>query len=130
MKIKLNKLSMTIALAAILILTMAACSKSNNSDNNTPTTSPTNQSQEQQPEVTLNPDEPAWKLDTSPVDLTWFVGANWYPHSWGESLASQYVTEKTGVNVTIEVPSGEDRKSTRLNSSHVKISYAVFCLKK
>src|SRR5690606_41590765 len=23
---------------------------------------------------------------------------------------------------------GEDRKSTRLNSSHVKISYAVFCL--
>src|SRR5690606_40156316 len=27
-------------------------------------------------------------------------------------------------------PVGEDRKSTRLNSSHVKISYAVFCLKK
>src|SRR5690606_41906829 len=26
--------------------------------------------------------------------------------------------------------SREDRKSTRLNSSHVKISYAVFCLKK
>src|SRR5690606_40935349 len=29
------------------------------------------------------------------------------------------------------VPQGRlDRKSTRLNSSHVKISYAVFCLKK
>src|SRR3989442_4608415 len=26
--------------------------------------------------------------------------------------------------------SGLDRKSTRLNSSHVRISYAVFCLKK
>src|SRR5204862_7067868 len=26
--------------------------------------------------------------------------------------------------------SHEDRKSTRLNSSHVEISYAVFCLKK
>src|SRR5436305_10748833 len=25
---------------------------------------------------------------------------------------------------------GADRKSTRLNSSHVRISYAVFCLKK
>src|SRR5699024_11246113 len=25
---------------------------------------------------------------------------------------------------------GQDRKSTRLNSSHVSISYAVFCLKK
>src|SRR5438552_9096241 len=27
-------------------------------------------------------------------------------------------------------PGGEDRKSTRLNSSHQIISYAVFCLKK
>src|SRR5207253_10563130 len=28
------------------------------------------------------------------------------------------------------VPASTDRKSTRLNSSHVAISYAVFCLKK
>src|SRR5690606_40760693 len=28
------------------------------------------------------------------------------------------------------LPQSPDRKSTRLNSSHVKISYAVFCLKK
>src|SRR5690349_22078860 len=34
-----------------------------------------------------------------------------------------------GVEVD-DVPCGEDRKSTRLNSSHVEISYAVFCLKK
>src|SRR5438874_8680183 len=30
----------------------------------------------------------------------------------------------------VEFRSVEDRKSTRLNSSHVEISYAVFCLKK
>src|SRR5690606_40277886 len=37
---------------------------------------------------------------------------------------------KTGeVTVTLN-KKGADRKSTRLNSSHVKISYAVFCLKK
>ena len=30
----------------------------------------------------------------------------------------------------VEGPLGEDRKSTRLNSSHRCISYAVFCLKK
>src|SRR5690554_7281361 len=29
-----------------------------------------------------------------------------------------------------EVARALDRKSTRLNSSHVRISYAVFCLKK
>src|SRR5690606_41762837 len=33
-----------------------------------------------------------------------------------------------GIAAPSKVP--EDRKSTRLNSSHVKISYAVFCLKK
>src|SRR5207253_7603372 len=30
----------------------------------------------------------------------------------------------------IRLPRKRDRKSTRLNSSHVAISYAVFCLKK
>src|SRR5258708_15990186 len=29
-----------------------------------------------------------------------------------------------------DLPDGRDRKSTRLNSSHQIISYAVFCLKK
>src|SRR2546422_5173560 len=32
--------------------------------------------------------------------------------------------------VRLEVPVARDRKSTRLNSSHGYISYAVFCLKK
>src|SRR5690554_7246912 len=32
--------------------------------------------------------------------------------------------------ITKVSPVPEDRKSTRLNSSHVRISYAVFCLKK
>src|SRR5690554_7475065 len=31
---------------------------------------------------------------------------------------------------TVDVLVNKDRKSTRLNSSHVRISYAVFCLKK
>src|SRR3989442_10801809 len=30
----------------------------------------------------------------------------------------------------LELGGHKDRKSTRLNSSHVRISYAVFCLKK
>src|SRR5207249_2451371 len=35
-----------------------------------------------------------------------------------------------GVYTAGTTVSGKDRKSTRLNSSHVSISYAVFCLKK
>src|SRR2546426_3101052 len=35
-----------------------------------------------------------------------------------------------GVRAPTGVPPVRDRKSTRLNSSHLVISYAVFCLKK
>src|SRR3712207_7355684 len=38
--------------------------------------------------------------------------------------------EGDGVAVGSSDLPGEDRKSTRLNSSHANISYAVFCLKK
>src|SRR2546426_8976293 len=35
-----------------------------------------------------------------------------------------------GAALSIHYRGGRDRKSTRLNSSHLVISYAVFCLKK
>src|SRR5699024_12625042 len=35
-----------------------------------------------------------------------------------------------GKSTLSDLREGKDRKSTRLNSSHVSISYAVFCLKK
>src|SRR2546430_3349628 len=34
------------------------------------------------------------------------------------------------ISLLVYRPAMEDRKSTRLNSSHSQISYAVFCLKK
>src|SRR5690606_41581573 len=55
---------------------------------------------------------------------TWFrivgndIVGQW---NWFEGLG--WLTKTVGHQVI-------DRKSTRLNSSHVKISYAVFCLKK
>src|SRR5207249_11200380 len=39
-------------------------------------------------------------------------------------------SEKATSHSAEEPSSIQDRKSTRLNSSHVSISYAVFCLKK
>src|SRR5256886_8925128 len=38
--------------------------------------------------------------------------------------------EPTAIPVGLYTSGGLDRKSTRLNSSHSQISYAVFCLKK
>src|SRR5688572_32611271 len=63
---------------------------------------------------------PIFAIGVLPLDKdlnTWLVGQWRYPlneYSW-------------------EIPEGggpQDRKSTRLNSSHSQISYAVFCLKK
>src|SRR2546427_8851171 len=43
----------------------------------------------------------------------------------------RYLHEKNPkVRIVAVEPSDGDRKSTRLNSSHSQISYAVFCLKK
>src|SRR3712207_8556163 len=38
--------------------------------------------------------------------------------------------EQVALVLTVVIIDDEDRKSTRLNSSHANISYAVFCLKK
>src|SRR5690625_5623642 len=53
-------------------------------------------------------------------------------HVSGHESGLTKALEITGDDGTIIEASwyGEDRKSTRLNSSHVAISYAVFCLKK
>src|SRR5205814_6141817 len=51
----------------------------------------------------------------------------------GEPLVQgERVARDRGLHAVAEVggEGGQDRKSTRLNSSHLGISYAVFCLKK
>src|SRR5256885_3495327 len=51
---------------------------------------------------------------------------NW--HGFGELADGFNMLDP--IKSTIVTPGLEDRKSTRLNSSHLVISYAVFCLKK
>src|SRR5699024_12186757 len=66
----------------------------------------------------------------------WNYGA--FPQTWEDPSHVDPATNAKGDNDPIDVleigqrvaARGEDRKSTRLNSSHVSISYAVFCLKK
>src|SRR5690606_41250951 len=61
------------------------------------------------------------------------------PTHWPRSVSGRhrFAGDKSSETFTQRPPArrfasllGRDRKSTRLNSSHVKISYAVFCLKK
>src|SRR3712207_7376556 len=56
----------------------------------------------------------------------------------GDAAVLQYSCDQVQVAASTQFQSGDgvgaaaggDRKSTRLNSSHANISYAVFCLKK
>src|SRR5690554_7794645 len=48
---------------------------------------------------------------------------------FGATAYSAYKADKKSRSEVVYV-GAKDRKSTRLNSSHVRISYAVFCLKK
>src|SRR5205814_6071917 len=48
----------------------------------------------------------------------------------GDSIVRAAVTEVAVHDTAVAVGIRQDRKSTRLNSSHLGISYAVFCLKK
>src|SRR3712207_8323662 len=46
------------------------------------------------------------------------------------SISLQLMLQDDGITYSSSNCSVSDRKSTRLNSSHANISYAVFCLKK
>src|SRR5437667_1133578 len=51
-------------------------------------------------------------------------------HSTYEPAGSDTFSAITRRASSTKLPTSRDRKSTRLNSSHITISYAVFCLKK
>src|SRR3712207_7575544 len=87
---------------------------------------------------------PYTTLFRSEVEVLWVVQivqlrppaveAGAHPLAAGE-VVSELAGQVGGVAHRLQPPgdvAGElaDRKSTRLNSSHVNISYAVFCLKK
>src|SRR5699024_12195193 len=75
-------------------------------------------------------EEETTKININEADKEALMTLNGIGDSKAENILSY--REENGLFKTIEElknVSG-DRKSTRLNSSHVSISYAVFCLKK
>src|SRR5205809_4167142 len=75
------------------------------------------------PRSTLFPYTTLFRSDERQVHPEAVVGA----HRPGCAIQEQGVDRRRGGE---DVAVGQDRKSTRLNSSHGYISYAVFCLKK
>src|SRR2546427_3701106 len=68
---------------------------------------------------------PYTTLFRSAVDF----GTNFHATIGERPIRAAFVLQNLGSQLRHDGP-GLDRKSTRLNSSHSQISYAVFCLKK
>src|SRR5205807_2564154 len=71
-----------------------------------------------------------WKRDLGVLNAGWFYDPD---YEWG--VGSSPIIWKSSVIVQCHIQKNSfiaalDRKSTRLNSSHLVISYAVFCFKK
>src|SRR5690242_21547981 len=82
------------------------------------------------PIITLFPYTTLFRSEDYPHPLDWFdvlLNGNRITNTDNNNYA-WYSNKKT--NAEIEGLKKSDRKSTRLNSSHMSISYAVFCLKK
>src|SRR5690606_40741714 len=108
--IKMYRLCLVVTLVTLFV----ACSK-DDGDNPIPT------------ELVTNVYAVGEKLNgTSYLPTLWKNGEAQYLND-GSNEGYAYSVAVSGSDVYAV---GEDRKSTRLNSSHVKISYAVFCLKK
>src|SRR3712207_8946914 len=60
----------------------------------------------------------------------YFYSGNLCLMEWPELIEELLPDDAVRVTITQLADGSQDRKSTRLNSSHANISYAVFCLKK
>src|SRR5690625_6979401 len=87
----------------------------------------------------LTPQSPASAQQVMPaVDVAGVAPTLVLANPHGASTSARVVVSgpdgpvEAATREDVEIPGGAvtDRKSTRLNSSHVAISYAVFCLKK
>jgi putative aldouronate transport system substrate-binding protein len=46
----------------------------------------------------------------SPITFDWYVNFSWFTPKWGEDNTSKYITKKTGVNINLIVPAGNENE--------------------
>src|SRR2546427_11432474 len=68
--------------------------------------------------------------DALPIYLDWGSWEGSLPESSSLGGDGRPLRGASFMDATSSIRDSRDRKSTRLNSSHSQISYAVFCLKK
>ncbi|MCL6457430.1 MAG: extracellular solute-binding protein [Gorillibacterium sp.] len=89
-----------------MVFVLIACPSSKSSKEASPAVS----SSEANATTKLDPSIPGWKSDLSPITFDWYVNYSWVTAKWGDDYASQNITQKTGVNVNMIVPVGNENE--------------------
>jgi putative aldouronate transport system substrate-binding protein len=103
--IKMRK-SLSVILLLSMMVTLIACSssKTNQPASNASTDAPKDSA------VLLDPNVPGWKSDTAPITFDWYLNFSWFTNKWGDDYTSKYITKKTGVNLNLIVPAGNENE--------------------
>ncbi|KQX48627.1 extracellular solute-binding protein [Paenibacillus sp. Root444D2] len=103
--------SVILLLAMMTCLTLTACYGNTAEDH---TNSNANLMKADASPMKPSPDEPAWKLDTTPITFDWYINFDWFTSKWGGNVVSDYITKKTGVSLNFITPAGD--ASEKLNT--------------
>ncbi|MFD0674473.1 ABC transporter substrate-binding protein [Cohnella sp. GCM10027633] len=110
----MRKKALLLALTAVLTTSLVACSGGNNNDQASESApasqKPSESAAAPASSAAASTDEPGWKSDTSPITFDWYLNFAWFPNKWGVDPTSQYVTKKTGVNLNLIVPAGNENE--------------------
>src|SRR5699024_11830894 len=78
----------------------------------------------------MSTENSGWMMNSVPKNAT-ITAMIWKRRAASFKKIAENIIRMNGLSLfNISASDKTDRKSTRLNSSHVSISYAVFCLKK
>lgn len=107
---KLRLFSLVIAIAMIVAV-LAGCSGEQKKNETTGSTQATDGTEAQSTAAALNPDEPGWKNDKTPVTLDWYAGFSWLKlYDWGTKPVQKNIEEKTGVKINYIIPAGDEEQ--------------------
>lgn len=67
------------------------------------------------PTFTVDKATPSWKVDKEKANLSWYINFDWFAQTWGNDVASKYITEDTGVSITYQ--NGTDDKLNTMLAS-------------
>lgn len=106
---KMRKSAMLL-LALMMCWTLASCSGNTDTSSNgtaDDTIFNANLKKADASQTKLSPNEPAWKLDTTPITFDWYINFDWFTGNGGANVVSDYITKKTGVSLNFIVPAGD-----------------------